>query len=59
MQPFINVYTRFPRADGKTVWLHNDQWEGQNWKRSPGNLVGDAVKVTFDPAGDGLSHAMS
>jgi hypothetical protein len=49
MQPFVNVYTRFPRADGKTVWLHNDQWEGQNWKRSPGNLLGDPVKVTFDP----------
>ena len=26
-----------------------DQWEGQNWKRSPGNLFGDPVKVTFDP----------
>jgi hypothetical protein len=49
MQPFVNVYTRFPRADGHTVWLHNDQWEGQNWKRSPGNLLGDAVKVAFDP----------
>jgi hypothetical protein len=49
MQPFVNVYTRFARADGHTVWLHNDRWEGQNWKRSPGNLVGDPVKVTFDP----------
>ena len=49
MQPFVNVYTRFPRADGKTVWLHMDQWEGQNWKRSPGNLYGDPVRVTFDP----------
>src|SRR5262245_21729365 len=49
MQPFVNVYTRFPRADGKTVWLHMDQWEGQNWKRSPGNLYGDPVKVNFDP----------
>jgi putative esterase len=49
MQPFVNVYTRFPRADGHTVWLHNDQWEGQNWKRSPGNLFGDPAKVTFDP----------
>ena len=44
MQPFVNVYTRFPRADGKTVWLHMDQWEGQNWKRSPGNLYGDPVQ---------------
>ena len=49
MQPFVNVYTRFPRADGHTVWLHNDQWEGQDWKRSPGNLFGDPVRVAFDP----------
>src|SRR5207302_10855635 len=37
-QPFVNVYTRFARGDGHTVWLHMDQWEGQNWKRSPGTL---------------------
>jgi hypothetical protein len=49
MQPFVNVYTRFPRVDGHTVWLHNDQWEGQDWKRSPGNLFGDPIKVAFDP----------
>ena len=49
VQPFVNVYTRFPRADGHTVWLHMDQWEGQNWKRSPGNLYGDPVKVRIDP----------
>jgi len=49
MQPFVNVYTRFPRADGHTVWLHNDQWEGQDWKRSPGNIFGDPMRVAFDP----------
>lgn len=49
MQPFVNVYTKFARADGKTVWMHMDQWEGQNWKRSPGNIYGDPVKVTWDP----------
>ena len=38
----MNVYTKFARADGHTVWLHMDQWEGQNWKRSPGNIYGDA-----------------
>ena len=48
-QPFVNVYTKFARADGHTVWLHMDQWEGQHWQRSPGNLYGDAVKITFDP----------
>ncbi|MEO8619821.1 MAG: alpha/beta hydrolase-fold protein [bacterium] len=49
VQPFVNVYTKFARADGHTVWLHMDQWEGQNWKRSPGNIYGDPVKITFDP----------
>ena len=48
-QPFVNVYTKFARADGRTVWLHMDQWEGQNWKRSPGNLYGDPVRITIDP----------
>ena len=57
MQPFVNVYTRFPRADGKTVWLHMDQWEGQNWKRSPGNLFGDPVQVQFDPRVDDADPA--
>lgn len=49
VQPFVNVYTRFPRADGHTVWLHMDQWEGQNWRNSPGNLYGDPVKVSIGP----------
>ena len=50
MQPFVNVYTKFARADGKTVWLHMDQWEGQNWSRSPGNLYSDVQRIHFDPA---------
>jgi len=49
VQPFVNIYTKFARADGHTVWLHMDQWEGQHWQRSPGNLYGDPVKIAFDP----------
>jgi hypothetical protein len=49
IQPFVNVYTRFARADGRTVWLHMDQWEGQDWKRSPGNIYGEPVQVSLDP----------
>jgi enterochelin esterase-like enzyme len=49
IQPFVNVYTRFPRADGHIVWMHMDQWEGQNWKRSPGNVFGDPIRISFDP----------
>jgi hypothetical protein len=38
VQGFINIYTKFKRSDGHTLWLHNDQWEGQQWNRSPGKL---------------------
>lgn len=50
VEPFVNVYTRFPRADGHTVWLHMDRWEGQQWKRSPGNLFGTPARIHIDPA---------
>ena len=50
VQGFVNVYTKFTRADGHTVWLHMDQGEGQNWRRSPGNLFSTPKRVTIDPA---------
>jgi len=50
VQGFINVYTEFKRADGHTVWLHQDQWEGQNWLRSPGNMYSDVKKIYIDPS---------
>ena len=40
VQPFVNVYSEFKRADGHVLWMHDDQWEGQNWLRSPGNIYG-------------------
>ena len=52
VQPFVSVYTRFARADGHTVWMHMDQWEGQHWQRSPGNLYGEPVQIHWDPASD-------
>src|SRR5258707_164877 len=42
-EAFFNVYTRCDRADGKTIWVHWDRWEGQDWKRSPGNLFSKPV----------------
>ena len=50
VQGFINVYTEFKRSDGHTIWLHNDQWEGQNWLRSPGNMYSDVKKIHVDPS---------
>lgn len=49
IQPVVNVYSEFKRADGHVLWMHDDQWEGQNWARSPGNLYGAPQKVHFDP----------
>lgn len=49
IQPFVNVYSEFKRADGHVLWLHDDQWEGQNWSRSPGNIYGTPQKVHLDP----------
>jgi len=50
VQGFINIYTEFKRSDGHTLWMHNDQWEGQHWNRSPGNLYSDVKKVSIDPS---------
>jgi len=50
VQGFINIYTEFNRSDGHSVWLHNDQWEGQQWNRSPGNLYSDVQQIDFDPS---------
>src|SRR5262249_50905506 len=59
VQPFVNVYTRFARADGHTVWMHMDRWEGQNWKRSPGNLYGDPVRLHIDPSSSTPLHLVA
>jgi hypothetical protein len=50
IQALLNIYTRFSRADGNVIWAHNDQWEGQQFNRSPGNLFSEARKVHLDPA---------
>ncbi len=50
VQGMVNIYTEFRRADGHVVWMHNDQWEGQAFQRSPGNLYSDVVRVHLDPS---------
>jgi len=49
VQALMNVYTEFHRADGHTIWAHMDQWEGQHFNRSPGNLVSEVRRVHLDP----------
>ncbi|GAB3905670.1 hypothetical protein GCM10028803_36870 [Larkinella knui] len=50
VQAVLNKYTEFKRSDGHTVWMHMDQWEGQQWTRSPGNVYSAVQKITIDPA---------
>ncbi len=58
VQAFINIYSEFKRADGHTVWMHDDKWEGQKWNRSPGNLYSSVKKMTLD-AKQGYRIALS
>jgi hypothetical protein len=53
VQAVLNVYTTFHRADGRVVKMHMDQWEGQQWNTSPGNLYSRPEKLKIDPAAGG------
>ncbi len=50
VQGMLNIYTTFHRADGHIVKMHMDQWEGQHFYISPGNLYSEPIKVHLDPA---------
>jgi len=50
VQAVLNVYTTFTRPDGAVIKAHMDQWEGQKWNRSPGNLYSVPTRVHIDPA---------
>ena len=50
VQALINIYAQCRRSDGHTLWVHLDQWEGQQFNRSPGNVYSQVQKVHLDPA---------
>jgi len=56
VQAYLNVYTTFHRSDGHTIKLHMDQGEGQNWRRSPGNLFSTPKRIYYDPQAGGSIH---
>jgi hypothetical protein len=47
IQAVLDKYTEFQRSDGHTLWMHMDQREGQDWRRSPGNLYSKVQKITI------------
>ena len=54
VQAMVNLYSEFRRADGHVVWMHDDRWEGQDWRRSPGNLYSDVQRLDIDPSAGGV-----
>jgi hypothetical protein len=58
VQAMLEPYTKFTRADGHTIWVHNDQWEGQRFDMSPGNLVSEVQVVHWDPEAGSASLAL-
>jgi hypothetical protein len=56
-QAVLNVYTEFHRADGHVIWAHMDQWEGQQFVISPGNLYSIPQKFHVDARAGG-THAL-
>jgi hypothetical protein len=48
VQSFVNIYSEFRRADGHVLWMHDDQWEGQHFNRSPGNLYSEVQHIRLD-----------
>ena len=51
VQAMLHRYTTFERSDGHTVKLPMDQWEGQNWRISPGNFYSDVQSMRIEPGG--------
>src|SRR6266545_2348561 len=49
VQGMLNIYATFHRADGHIIKLHADQWEGQVFQVSPGNLYSEVQKMHLDP----------
>jgi putative esterase len=49
VQALVNVYSEVHRSDGRTLWVHWDQWEGQQFNLSPGNLYSAPRRVHLDP----------
>lgn len=52
VQALLHKYDTFNLATGHTVKLPMDQGEGQQWRRSPGNLYSVPEKIFVDPTSD-------
>lgn len=49
IQAVFNLYTRFVRSNGRAIWAHKDNGEGQDFFLAPGNLLSTPIWVHLDP----------
>ncbi len=56
VQAVLNVYETVKRADGRVLKLPWDDGEGQQWNRSPGNLLSKPVELRIEA---GSTHAVT
>ncbi|MEL7044700.1 MAG: hypothetical protein AAGL66_06730, partial [Pseudomonadota bacterium] len=50
VQAVLHKYDSFNLANGKTVKLPAARGAGQNWRKEPGNLFSEPMKLSFDPS---------
>ena len=48
VQAFLSVYTKFERADGRTVAMHLNSGAGQNLWRAPGNAYSEPQRLIVE-----------
>lgn len=48
VQAYVIKYETFDRADGHSIKMPMDQWEGRQWNRTPGNIFSRPQKVKWD-----------
>lgn len=48
VQAVLHVYTQVTPAHGHTIWLPLDNWEGQQFHLSPGNLISEPQKILVE-----------
>ncbi|MBO6779199.1 MAG: hypothetical protein JJ896_06070 [Rhodothermales bacterium] len=59
MQALLNVYTRFDRSDGHTVWMHLNSGAGQDLWEAPGNLISEPMQIRVTGRGQTIELALT
>jgi hypothetical protein len=56
VQAMLHKYDTYNLSNGKTVKLPAARGAGQNWRKEPGNLFSEPMKVRVDPDSDSVTR---